>query len=96
MPGSALTIVESPRNGAPGDRELRRELPEAEVLGALADQAEGRDVPERRRPAVAEDDLVALGQRESWARPSRTSPTSARTGAWRWEVPSTVRLSEAR
>ena len=44
--------------------ELGRELAEGEVLGALADQAERRDVPERGRAAVAEDDLVALGQAE--------------------------------
>ena len=69
VPGSALTIVGSPRNGRRcGDvGELARELAEGEVLGALADQAEGGDVPERRRAAVAEDDLVALGQGEEVA-----------------------------
>jgi hypothetical protein len=34
------------------------------VLAALLDQAERGRVPERRRAAVAEDDLVAVGQLE--------------------------------
>ena len=65
-PGSALMTVGSPRNGALlGDGgELARELAEGQVLGALADQAEGGDVPERGGAAVAEDDLVALGEAE--------------------------------
>ncbi len=44
--------------------ELRGELTEAQVLAALADQAERRDVPERGRAAVAEHHLVAVGQLE--------------------------------
>ena len=52
------------------------------------DQAERGGVPERGRAAVAEHDLVAVGQRRT-ARPgrSRTRRTSALTGACRWEVP---------
>jgi len=34
------------------------------VLGSLPDQAERGDVPEGGRPAVAEDDLVAVGEAE--------------------------------
>jgi hypothetical protein len=34
------------------------------VLGAVAHQAEGGDVPEGGGPAVAQDDLVALGEAE--------------------------------
>ena len=51
--------VAEERGGLRGLGELGGELPEHQVLAALADQAEGRDVPERRRAAVAEDHLVA-------------------------------------
>ena len=44
--------------------ELRRELAEAQVLAAAVDEAEGGGVPERRGAAVAEQHLVAVGQRE--------------------------------
>ena len=44
--------------------ELRGELAEGAEGGAVADQAEERGVPERRRPPVAEHDLVAVGQVE--------------------------------
>ena len=44
--------------------ELRGELTEAQVLALLPDQPERRDVPERGRAAVAEHDLVAVGQLE--------------------------------
>ena len=53
--------------------ELAAELAERQVLAALADQPEGRDVPERRRAAVAEHDLVALGQLEQ-LRAGRRAP----------------------
>ena len=81
-PGSALMTVGSARNGAfwVTAGELGGELAEGQVLGALADQAERRDVPERGRPAVAEHDLVAVGQANSSARPSRTRPTRFLTG----------------
>ena len=49
------------------------ELTEGEVLALLADQPEGGDVPERGRAAVAEDDLVALGQAEQ-GRPAVADP----------------------
>ena len=62
------------------DAELRRELAEAEVLGAFAHQAERRDVPERRRAAVAEDDLVALGQGEELGQALADVADQARTG----------------
>ena len=65
-PGSAAMTVGSARNGASRrDRgELRRELAERQVLRPVPDQAERGDVPERGGAAVAEDDLVAVGQRE--------------------------------
>ena len=50
-------------------RELAGELAEGEVLGAVADQAEGRDVPERGGATVAEHDLVALGEVEVGGQP---------------------------
>lgn len=53
-----------PRGQLGGLRELGRELAEREVLRLVPDQAVGRDVPERGGAAVAEDDLVALGQGE--------------------------------
>ena len=43
--------------------ELLRELAVGEVQGALADQPGRGGVPEGGRAAVAEDDLVAVGQR---------------------------------
>ena len=50
-------------------RELRRELAERQVLRLLLDQAERRDVPERRRATVAEHDLVAVGRAEQRREP---------------------------
>ena len=50
-------------------RELRRELAERQVLAALADQVERRHVPEGGGAAVAEDHLVAVGQREQLGQP---------------------------
>ena len=47
-----------------GGCELAAELAEHEVLAAVLDQAEGRGIPERRRSAVADDDLVAGGKAE--------------------------------
>ena len=44
--------------------ELRAELAEGEELRAVAHEAERRDLPERGRAAVAEHDLVALGEGE--------------------------------
>ena len=52
------------RGGGHARGELRRELAEAQVLAALLDQPEDRRVPEGRGPAVAEHDLVAVGQGE--------------------------------
>jgi hypothetical protein len=54
--------------------ELRAELPEGEVLGAALDQAEGGGVPEARRAAVAEDDLVAVGSAEQVEQPRADAP----------------------
>ena len=62
--------------------------PKRQVLALLADQAEGRDVPERGGAAVAEHDLVAVGQREQLRRGRRGRDRRAsRTGACRCEVP---------
>ena len=47
--------------------ELGGELAVGAEGGAVPDQAEDRRVPERRRPAVAEDDLVAVRQVEEVA-----------------------------
>src|SRR3954463_14726946 len=49
--------------------ELRRELTERQVLRLLLDQAERSDVPECRRPAVAEHDLVAVRRAEQRREP---------------------------
>ena len=62
--------AEQPNSRGPFVAELLPAAPAAEqcflgqVLGQrpVADEAEGCDVPERRRAAVAEDDLVALGE----------------------------------
>jgi hypothetical protein len=47
-----------------GGGELRAELAEREVLAALLDEGERGHVPERCRAAVAEQHLVAVGDRE--------------------------------
>ena len=70
--------------------ELLRELAVGEVQGALAHEPGGGGVPEGGRAAVAERDLVAVGQAEELAEPARTRPTRSRTGAWRCEVPISV------
>src|ERR671914_97720 len=44
--------------------EARRELAEDEVLAALVDDAERERIPQDRGTAVAEDDLIVVGQRE--------------------------------
>ncbi len=49
--------------------ELAAELAVGQVQRALVDQPERGGIPERRRAAVAEDDLVAVGQREELAQP---------------------------
>ena len=63
-----LGVVEM-GGGRGGGGELGRELAEGQVLAAPLDQAEGGDVPEARRAAVAEHDLVAVGEREQLAQP---------------------------
>ena len=75
VPGSDFDDgrVAEERRELRGLGELRRELAEGQVLALLADQPERRDVPERGRAAVAEHDLVALGQREQLA-PRRRGP----------------------
>ncbi len=57
--------------------ELGGELAVGQVQRALADQAECRGVPERGGAAVAEDDLVARGQREE-LREARPDPGDQR------------------
>ena len=68
-PGSASTRIGSARKGAAGGRlgELLRELAVGEVQGALAHEPGGGGVPEGGRAAVAERDLVAVGQAEELA-----------------------------
>ena len=71
---------------------LLRELAVGQVQRALADEAGGRGVPERGRAAVAEHDLVAVGERRTARRgPARTRPTTSLTGFCRCEVPITRR-----
>ena len=53
--------------GARGCRELAAELAEDQVLCALLDEAERCGIPERGGPAVAENDLVAVGNAEQFA-----------------------------
>ena len=55
--------------GGRGLGELGRELAEAQVLAAPVDQPEGGGVPERRGAAVAEQHLVAVGEREQLGEP---------------------------
>ena len=50
-------------------RELRAEFAVAQVQRPLVDQPERRGVPERRRPAVAQHHLVAVGHREEVPQP---------------------------
>ena len=76
VPGSLVITDGSASQGAFCRRavaNLRGELAEGQVLAPLADQPEAGDVPERRRAAVAEHDLVALGQRRR-ARRARRAP----------------------
>ena len=61
--------VEEVRRGA-GDRgELRGELAAHEVLAPGLDESEARGVPERGGAAVAEEDLVAVGESEQFGDP---------------------------
>ena len=68
--------------------ELRGELAVDEMQGALAHQPGGGRVPEGGRAAVAEDDLVAVGQAEELADAVRGPGRPGRApAAWRCEVP---------
>ena len=71
LPGSALMMIGSPTNGflATDGRELGAEFAVAQVQRPLVDQPERRGIPERRRPAVAQHHLVAVGHREELAQP---------------------------
>ena len=48
------------------------------------DQPERGDVPEHGRAAVAEQDLLAVGQREQLGEPVAHARRPSCTGAWRW------------
>ena len=52
-----------------GRGELRGELAVRAERGAVADEADRGGVPEGRRPTVAQDDLVAVGQVEQLGEP---------------------------
>ena len=84
-----------------GGGELRGELAEGQVLAALADQAEGRDVPERGGAAVAEHHLVAVGQRRTATRrprgpgPRGSSPAPAGATCRAASVPVAASASSA-
>ena len=54
------------RRGGRGLRELRGELAEGQVLTALLNESERRDVPEHGGSAVAEHHLVAVGEGEEF------------------------------
>ena len=74
VPGSALMTVRRRRGTAPcrrPGRTWRRTRRRRRCCARSLDQAERRDVPERGRAAVAEDDLVAVGQREQLAQARR-------------------------
>ncbi len=75
-PGSASITIGSARNGAAGGHpgELAGELAVGEVERALAHEAGRGGVPERRRAAVAEHDLVALGGAEQLGEPAADAP----------------------
>ena len=61
-------VVEERRVARDGG-ELRRELAEHQMLGALLDDAEGGRVPEQGAAAGAEQHLVAVGEREQLGEP---------------------------
>ena len=79
----------SSRNGAArGDGgELGGELAEHEVLGPPLDEAERGGVPERGAAAVAEQHLVAVGEREQVGEAGADATDDRRTPRWRWLVP---------
>ncbi len=54
--------------------ELPRELAEHQVLGATFDEADGGGVPEEGAAAVAEQHLVAVGEREQLGEPGADRP----------------------
>ena len=60
------------------------------MLRPLADEPERRRIPERRRPAVAEQYLVAVRQLEQLGQPGADARDEERTGACRWLVPRIV------
>jgi len=66
--------------------EFGGEFAERQVLAPRLDEAEGRDVPERRGPAISQYDLVALRQPEE----------VGQTGAEMFHDPSDARLTVAR
>jgi hypothetical protein len=66
--GDHLGVVQV-RGGAGGGGELGRELAEHQVLAAPLDQRERGQVPEQGGAAVAEGDLVAVGQVEQLGQP---------------------------
>ena len=68
-PGSAVTTIGSRRNGAPAVTVANfwENSPKARCSCALADEPGGGGVPEGGGPAVAERDLVAVGEREELA-----------------------------
>ena len=74
-PGRLAITEGSASHGArpPALANFEENSPNDQVLALLADQPERRDVPERGRAAVAEHDLVALGQREQ-RRPGPRAP----------------------
>jgi hypothetical protein len=66
---------------------LEENSPKDQMLAAPLDEAEGGDVPEAGGAAVAEDDLVAVGQAEQVVQARPQPPTTDLTAFWRWLVP---------
>ena len=57
-----------------GRGELGAEFAVGQVQRPLIHQAECGGVPECRRPAIAEDDLVTIGDGEQFAQPGADAP----------------------
>ena len=79
-------VVEERRGRGDGG-ELGGELAEHEVLGPAVDQPERGGVPERGAAAVAEQHLVAVGEREEVGETGADAADDGAHPGWRWLVP---------
>ena len=80
-------VLEERRAPAVTLANLCENSPKVRCSARLAHEPEGGGVPEGGRPAVAEGDLVALGQREELAQAGADAADDGLDGAWRCEVP---------